>query len=215
MRRLKDEFLEKVGSVVPLRGLSVLEVGCGDGSRSVGIAERCRRLVGIEPNARLVEAALTRGLANATFLVGSAERLPFDDETFDVVLFTLSFHHVPTPLMSAAIDEAVRVVHRGEGRVLFLEPTHEGTFFDAELLFNACDGDEREEKTAAYKAMMGHPRLQSIEETGDETIFQFDSVEDFIASMMPKKNLERIKGFLEDNRYVLRACRRINVFRPA
>ena len=214
MRRIKEEFLDKLEEVVPLHGLSVLEIGCGDGSRSIGIAERCGELVGIEPDACLVERALAKGLSNATFLVGSSERLLFGDETFDVVLFTLSFHHVPAPLMMIAIDEAVRVARRAKGRVVFLEPTQGGTFFDAELMFDACDGDERKEKAVAHEMMMQHARLESIAEIEDETVFRFDSVDDFVASMAPKKGVGGIKEFLEANDYILRANRRINIFRP-
>lgn len=213
MRRIKDEFLQRIEEVVPLGGLSVLEIGCGDGSRSVAMAECCRSLVGIEPNQDQLERAVARNLVNARFQKGSAEHLPFQDQTFDVIIFTLSFHHVPLQQMSVAIDEAVRVV-RPSGRIIFLEPAQEGSFFEAEIAFDACDGDERREKTAAHEAMMRHSGLQALAEVADETVFQFDSLDDFITSMVPKKNLEKIEDFLRVHDFTLNAHRRINVFQP-
>ncbi len=212
MQRIKEEFLDKVEGIVPLGGLSILEIGCGDGSRSVDIASRCQSLTSVEPDENKLKQALARKIPNATFRVESGENLSFNDELFDAVIFTLSFHHIPIEKMGLAINEAVRVVCKS-GYVIFLEPTEDGTFFDAEIKFNACDGDERKEKIAAYKTMMNHSKLQSVKEIDDETIFKFDSTNDFVESMTPWKNESEIKNFLEGHNYILRAGRRINIFR--
>jgi len=116
-------------------------------------------------------------------------------------------------MMETAINEAVRVT-RTNAYIIFLEPAQDGTFFDAEITFDACDGDERKEKVAAYDAIQKHRRLRSIAEIDDETVFQFDSVDDFNQSMMPKKNQRDIQEFLEKNNYILRASRRINICQP-
>ena len=120
-------------------------------------------------------------------------------------------HHVPKERMSIAIDEAIRVAQK-DGFIVFLEPTFDGNFFDAEIAFNACDGDERKEKALAYYAILTHSLLKEVAEIQDETVFQFDSLEDFIKSMNPKQKTEQIKKFLEKNNYILRASRRINIF---
>ncbi len=213
MQRIKEEFLDSVEKTLPLKGLSILEIGCGDGSRSVAIASRCKSLTSIEPDEDKLNVALAREIPNATFKVGSGEKLSFNDESFDAAIFTLSLHHIPVEKMGIAIDEAVRVT-RKSGHIIFLEPTEEGTFFDAEIQFDACDGDERKEKIAAHKAMMNHKKLQTVKEVDDETIFKFDSTNDFVESMTPKKNNDEIKNFLERNKYILRAGRRINIFQP-
>jgi len=213
MQRIKEEFLDNVEKVLPLKGLSILEIGCGDGSRSVAIATRCQSLTSVEPDENKLKQALARKISNATFKVESGEKLSFDDNSFDAVIFTLSLHHIPIGKMGIAIDEAVRVT-RKSGYIIFLEPTEDGTFFDAEIQFDACDGDERKEKIAAYKAMMNHNRLRTVKEMDDETIFKFDSTMDFVESMAPKKNDKDIDSFLERNKYILRAGRRINIFQP-
>lgn len=88
-----------------------------------------------------------------------------------------------------------------------------GTFFDSELHFDACDGDERKEKTNAYSSMLdAQDLLEKVEEIPDETILQFESYEDFVEVMKPKKNLIELKSFLQENNFTLNANRRINIF---
>ena len=142
--------------------------------RSVDLAGRCGQLVGIDPDPINVERARRRQISNAMFLEGRAEALEFSNAMFDVVVFTLSLHHVAPSLMPEAIDEAVRVT-KPNGNVVFLEPGMVGSFFDAEIVFDACDGDEREAKRCAHRTMMAHPRLEITGEYPDETVFQFGS----------------------------------------
>ncbi len=110
MERIQDGFLEKLNQQIPLMGLSVLEIGCGNGSRSLGIATRSQTLTAIDPDLSKIEEARKLGIANATFEQGFAQSLVFKNTSFNVVIFTLSFHHVPKDQMNRAIDEAIRVV---------------------------------------------------------------------------------------------------------
>ena len=213
MKRIKDEYLSTLEKVVPLLDKTILEVGCGNGSRSIEIAKRCAYLTAMEPDSNLLESAKTENSSqNITYVLGKAEHLGFDDKSFDVVLFTLSLHHVPVEKMPHTIDEAVRVTKKG-GHIIFLEPTEEGTLFDAEIAFDACDGDERAEKRAAYNALKNHEGYEEVTELSDETVFQFDSLDDFIDNMEPKRNTPEIESFLKKNDFILKASRRINIFR--
>jgi ubiquinone/menaquinone biosynthesis C-methylase UbiE len=213
MQRIKEEFLDKLESVISLFGKDVLEIGCGEGTRSVGIAKRCKNLSAMDPDPELIKKAQAENQSeNITYAIGSAEQLPSGDKKFDIVIFTLSLHHVPVPKMTTAINEAIRVV-QDNGFIVFLEPEFDGTLFESEIFFDAFDGDERKQKAAAYFAMLDHPKLKEVAEIVDETIWKLDSVEDFIQSMAPKRNVEQLKPFLEKNNYILRAARRINVFR--
>ncbi len=212
MERLKDEFLNLLEGEIPLAGLIALEIGCGDGARSAMLAERCGKLAAIDPDGKNVALAQARGIENASFLQGGAEALPFGAQSFDITIFTLSFHHVPFPLMRKVLDEAARVTKKA-GHVVFLEPGMAGSLFEAELRFAAGDADERREKRRAYTAMMSHPHLSPQHEMWDETALRFSSLEDFVSSLSPKTNLEKLKAFLERHDYILRAERRINIFK--
>lgn len=214
MKRIKDNYLDVIESVVPLTGKRILEIGCGDGSRTIQIAERCREVVAIEPDEKLVaEAKSKRGRSNVAYDTGSADKLVFDAYAFDVVFFTLSFHHVPIDLMTKAIEEALRVVTEN-GHIIFLEPSFTGSFFEAEIRFDACDGDERKAKAIAYTTMLLHQGLCEVAELTDETIFKFYDSNDFIESLHPKKgSRDEITTFLEKYGYMLKADRRINIFK--
>lgn len=214
MERIKDGYLETLQTLVPLSGKKVLEVGCGNGSRTIQIAERCLEIFAIDPDkAAIIRANEEYSKSNIFYSEGVADNLLFESKTFDLVFFTLSLHHVPKELMSKAIDEAIRVV-RSDGYIVFLEPAFDGSFFNAEIRFDACDGDERKEKAFAYAAMLSHPGLQEVAEISDETVFQFSSLEDFVDAMHPKKNdPDKILAFLEGNNFILNAKRRINIFR--
>lgn len=213
MKRIKDNYLDAIESVISLAGKRVLEIGCGNGSRTIQIADRCREVVAIEPDVKLIDTAKSeRSKPNISYEVGSADKLAFDPHVFDTIFFTLSFHHVPTTLMTNAVEEALRVVTEN-GHIIFLEPAFTGSFFEAEIHFDACDGDERKEKATAYATMLSDQRLDEIAELADETIFLFDGVEDFMASLQPKKGTkDEIENYLNGHGFVLKADRRINIF---
>ncbi|MFC8732311.1 methyltransferase domain-containing protein [Luteimicrobium sp. NPDC057192] len=101
-------------------GDRVLDVGTGPGllarraARRVG---RTGRVIGVDPSPTAVEAASRRSVANLAFEVGVAQRLPFDDGTFDVVVSMLALHHVGDADLGRAFREAYRVLVPG-GRVV-------------------------------------------------------------------------------------------------
>ncbi|MES2952931.1 MAG: class I SAM-dependent methyltransferase [Patescibacteria group bacterium] len=216
MKRLIDGFLEKTESVVSLSGKRVLEIGCGEGGRSVKIAERCLELVAIEPDPAHILVAKEHHLRpNISYELGRAESLQFGDEAFDIAFFTLSLHHVPREEMKRALQEAARVTKRG-GFVLCLEPAQEGSFFEGELLFGAGDGDERIAKAKAYLTLLEESSslgLMEVAELFDETIFALESTQDFSQVMHPKKNLDRLESFLEKEKFKLNAWRRLNIYK--
>ena len=213
MKRTKEAFVATLGQYVPLEGKRILEIGCGTGNYTRQIAPLCRELVAVDPDSASIRSAQEFvPYPNISFYVRAAEDLHGIPEEFDVVIFTLSLHHVPTPLMPQAIDEAVRVLSPG-GYIVFLEPTEHGTFFEAELAFEACDGDERESKRQAYDTMQKHPKLQLVAERDDQTEFQWDSLTDFNTTMHPKADASRLDLFLRAHGYSLTAKRRINIYR--
>ncbi|MCY4631242.1 MAG: methyltransferase domain-containing protein, partial [bacterium] len=93
----------------------VLDVGCGPGTITVGLARRAGRVVGLDMSAEMVESARSlatrEGVGNATFEIGSAYELPFEDVTFDVVYAHQVLQHLADPV--AALTEFRRVLRPG------------------------------------------------------------------------------------------------------
>ncbi|AET88465.1 MULTISPECIES: class I SAM-dependent methyltransferase [Caballeronia] len=100
----------------------VLDMGCGAGHASFAVAPHVREVVAYDiapPMLATVDAAAKdRGLATIRTQQGAAEKLPFDDASFDWAVSRMSAHHwrdVP-----AALKEAHRVLKPG-GRLKFID----------------------------------------------------------------------------------------------
>lgn len=109
---------ELLCEAVELRaGERVLDVACGTGVTTLAAARRRVDATGIDFSANALAQARQRaefeGLA-VDFREGDAEALPFDDETFDVVLSTFGAQFVAD--QDAAARELVRVCKPG-GRI--------------------------------------------------------------------------------------------------
>ena len=103
----------------------VLEIGAGTGLNLPHYPDGLVELVLTEPGramARPLARQLDRWPSRATIPVSRvparAERLPFDDDSFDTVVATLVLCTVADP--EAAVDETARVLKPG-GRLLFCE----------------------------------------------------------------------------------------------
>ena len=214
MIRHEETFVRKIESYCS--GKVVLEIGCGDGKRSREVAGSSKSWIGIDPDPVGIREASQYDLPeNTKFLQGNAEALGWPDFTFDVVMFTLSLHHIDLDIMPAAIDEAVRVLRPG-GVVIFLEPLPVGTFFDAEMSFGCCDGDERRELAYANFTMLDTARLKEIEEFVDQVSVEYDSFEDFTTHVPTKEKTHvQLERFLADRQFSLNEQFRLNVFEIA
>lgn len=98
----------------------VLEVGVGTG-RNLGFFPPLAQLTGVDVSPVMLRHARRRAasLGRAVDLqVADAERLPFSDERFDTVVFSLALCSIPDD--GRALREASRVLRPG-GRLLLLE----------------------------------------------------------------------------------------------
>jgi ubiquinone/menaquinone biosynthesis C-methylase UbiE len=211
MERIQDTFLSELAKRISFEQKRVLEIWCGNGSRTSWFASLCKEVYAIDPDVSLIQKANERMIRNAYFSLWNAEKVNFKNGYFDIVIFSLSFHHIPHTEMKHSIDEAIRVL-KSNGYIIFFEPTEEGSFFESEILFDACDGDERRAKHNAFQSIHSHEWIQIVDEYSDEVWFLFSSNQDFIESLSPKKNLENIGEFLEQNSYFLKAQRMISIY---
>lgn len=91
----------------PLRGESVLEIGCGAGTTLAPLLEHGLRVTGIDPSPYMLDMSIQRVGKRAELYRGSAEELPFDDNSFNHACFMTTLEFVADP--AKALEEACRV----------------------------------------------------------------------------------------------------------
>jgi len=81
-------------SIINWRGKRVLEIGCGEGRLTQRLAMLGADVNGIDPDPKSIRRARTalpgRFATSICFRTGSAERLSYPDERFDLVVFAWS-----------------------------------------------------------------------------------------------------------------------------
>ena len=91
---------------------ALLDVGCGTGFLTeLLIKQRSAHYCGVDLSDEMIRVAKEKQLDGAEFVVSSADKLPYPDETFDIVTCSQSFHHYPYP--EKAMQEAWRVLKKG------------------------------------------------------------------------------------------------------
>ena len=104
----------------------MLDVACGAGQIAVPAARSGVRVTGVDLAANLVEQARRRAAAeslDARFDEGDAEALPYEDDSFDLVVSLIGAMFAPRPERVAA--ELIRVCRPG-GRIAMANWTPEG-----------------------------------------------------------------------------------------
>lgn len=97
----RERLTRLVAAVAPRSSDRVLDVATGPGYLAMAFAERCGEVVGVDlteaPLAIARRTASQRELRNVSFQLSDADRLPFADNAFDVVVSRLAFHHFEQP----------------------------------------------------------------------------------------------------------------------
>ena len=100
------------GQIKELPYESLLDVGCGTGFlMELLIKQRPAHYCGADLSDEMIRVAREKRINGAEFVVSSADKLPYPDETFDIVTCSQSFHHYPYP--EKAMLEAKRVLKPG------------------------------------------------------------------------------------------------------
>jgi SAM-dependent methyltransferase len=104
-----------------VRGLDVLDYGCGHGMAAVVLSRAGARVTGFDLSPGYVREARSRAAANhaaISFIQADAERLPFIDGSFERIWGNAILHHLD---VRTAGCELHRLLRPG-GRAVFCEP---------------------------------------------------------------------------------------------
>ena len=128
--------LDAIGAIAQkLRPGLALDLGAGGGHVAYVLAAHARRVVATDLSSEMLaavtEAARAKGLGNIETAEAPAERLPFEDETFDLVASRFSAHHWRD--FERGLREARRTL-KGGGRAVFVDAYAPGqALFDTHL----------------------------------------------------------------------------------
>jgi SAM-dependent methyltransferase len=117
-----DVLLTEISALVPhidaALAPSILEIGCGDGRRLAWLKDNRKfECFGIEPSERAVEIARRRGIDVRR---GTAEQLPFDNRSFDIVVFGFCLYLCDREDLFRIASEADRVL-KSSGWLVLLD----------------------------------------------------------------------------------------------
>ena len=97
-------------------GELLLDIGCNWGRWTIAAAQRGYRPIGIDPSFEAIVAArrIARqlGVEQARYVVADARKLPFADQTFDVVFSYGVLQHFSKSDVAVAVDDIRRVLKR-------------------------------------------------------------------------------------------------------
>lgn len=120
-KELKASFNESVGE---MKGLQVLDYGCGMGATTIDALKKGAFVTAIDISSKSIEyvqkAAAAAGVDDQlNAVVMDAQQMTFADESFDLVIGSGILHHLPE--LEQALSEIKRVLKPG-GRAVFSEP---------------------------------------------------------------------------------------------
>ncbi len=141
-----------LNQVIDFDHKNILELGCGAAKITRKIAEsgENRRITATEVDKIQHQKNLQiDDLPNVKFVLAGSQQLPFDDNSFDVILLFKSLHHVPLDLMQDAMKEISRVLKPG-GIAYISEPIFSGDFNEILRLFH----DEEKVRKSAFSAIV-------------------------------------------------------------
>jgi ubiquinone/menaquinone biosynthesis C-methylase UbiE len=191
------ELTEHLGEMLNLQpGDLVLDVASGIGTSAIFLAERfgCQ-VVGVDFSGQIVEQANAKAAeAGINHLVqfkqGDAERLPFEDGSFDALICECAFCTFPTKAQAAA--EFARVLRPG-GRIGLSDLTRSGPLppeLDTLIAWVACVADAQ--PVEKYRSILSEAGFSTDKvEIHDEALAELiDEIRGklFVAELMANLN---------------------------
>ena len=119
-------------------GTNALDIACGPGHVADMLAQTGASVTGIDLAPEMIKLA-TKLHPSVSFREANAERLPFQDSTFDAALINFGIHHFARPEIACA---DIRRVLKPGGRFVFAAPKDQygfGAFIEALNLHHTLD----------------------------------------------------------------------------
>lgn len=125
-RRLNDYYLPEIDFLKEIQSKTILDIGSGSGGKTTFYAlSNAKKIIGIDTEERFIaqakDFASCKNAKNIDFLVVNAERMPFENDSFDMCIMNDVFEHVSRP--ETVLKEVNRIL-RPNGRVFINSPPY-------------------------------------------------------------------------------------------
>ena len=124
---------------------TILDIGCGTGELCRALAELGANVTGIDPDENAIAQAIEQG-GGAIYRVATLDDLDASPNSFDVVIFCTSLHHIPD--MAEALQGAIKLV-KNSGKIIIVEPQPDDPLYP---VYRWLD-DEKEVQTLAQNSI--------------------------------------------------------------
>ena len=117
--RVRQDEWKWLNALLPAVEIDVLDIGCGNGALLNALSDNIKSGIGVDESASILERARTKNseISNLKFEIIEGPVLPFDDNSFDVVISLMSFRYLDwDPLL----QEIKRVTKPG-GKFLIID----------------------------------------------------------------------------------------------
>lgn len=190
-----SKYRHKLYNKVDLRNRNkILDVGCGTGAVTLDIASFTNgEVIGIDIDTEKLQEA-ERALAkvpNIKLMETDILDLPFDDGTFDLVVFNIVMMHIKPKDQSRAVAEMARVTKKGGFVLGTCEPDYEARVEYPEDEMTQLIFDNIKEVAADVAA--GRKLKVLFNEAGLQTEVGIDTEDDFILIKDDRVWLARFK----------------------
>lgn len=167
-----------------LWGKQIADVGCGNGRLAALLASSGNDVIGVDNAEEQIKLAreLYQGRGGLSFSVADSEALPFPNESMDVVIFSHSLHHMPSPERS--ITEAARTLLPG-GRLILLDLASHNEEWLREHFGDLWLGFSRDD-LARWMDEAGM-RVKEIEESGSDSEYPIIRTVVLVAVKQPER----------------------------
>ncbi len=200
-----NRYIQAINAHAPLTGTTVLEIGCGNGRITNEIAKYAIKVVATDLDATVLEQAEKNINAPNIEFLHTPDGIPnLPEHSFDLVIYTLSLHHIPVDKMIENLLHSGSLL-KGGGKIVVVEPGDGGSFLEVKKRFGAGSGDESAVKKAAIAAMKNLEGWIVSPTYRFDVDFLFTDETDFFASKLPNyrdipvDDLSELKSFLHKN----------------